>query len=231
MQKFGYAECWWFVWTVYTTVGFGDWIPVTPFGRIMAVLLHAALATLLMVTLVCRFSAVLSDSCSRPCSSAGGQRLCNYSTFDVIRSILQFHISLSVCMFFSSTEAEEKLFEKMQNSKFMRKQRKEAVCFVWNWSACTWSCNCPFVVFYAVHRYSYHKHRVSTMDMLRARDRWVQFQMVSSSFFTHASLFASSLLPYRQNRRPRFMSRMTFFRRSSKCVCNCTAAAQRLRHA
>ena len=45
MQKFGYAECWWFVWTVYTTVGFGDWTPVTPFGRIMSVSLHAALAT------------------------------------------------------------------------------------------------------------------------------------------------------------------------------------------
>jgi hypothetical protein len=37
MASFGYAECWWFVWTVYTTVGFGDWTPVTPFGRIMAV--------------------------------------------------------------------------------------------------------------------------------------------------------------------------------------------------
>ena len=37
MASFGYAECWWFVWTVYTTVGFGDWTPITPFGRIMAV--------------------------------------------------------------------------------------------------------------------------------------------------------------------------------------------------
>jgi hypothetical protein len=36
-------------------------------------------------------------------------------------------------MFFSSSEAEEKLFEKMQHSKFVRKQRKEAVLFIWNW--------------------------------------------------------------------------------------------------
>jgi hypothetical protein len=37
MASFGYAECWWFVWTVYTTVGFGDWTPVTPFGRVISV--------------------------------------------------------------------------------------------------------------------------------------------------------------------------------------------------
>ena len=36
-------------------------------------------------------------------------------------------------MFFSSSEAEEKLFEKMQHSKFTRKQRNEAVVFIWNW--------------------------------------------------------------------------------------------------
>jgi hypothetical protein len=41
MASFGYAECWWFVWTVYTTVGFGDWTPVTPFGRIISVALRA----------------------------------------------------------------------------------------------------------------------------------------------------------------------------------------------
>jgi hypothetical protein len=36
-------------------------------------------------------------------------------------------------MFFSSSEAEEKLFEKMQHSKFARKQRREAVVFIWTW--------------------------------------------------------------------------------------------------
>ena len=85
-------------------------------------------------------------------------------------------------MFFSSSEAEEKLFEKMQNSRFMRKQRKEAVCFIWNWYAVV-ACSSPLFHFPLFCRYSYRMHRVSTMQMLRARDRWVQFQMVSSFVF------------------------------------------------
>lgn len=55
--------------------------------------------------------------------------------FDVYTPGQCVNVRLSVCMFFSSSEAEEKLFEKMQHSKFTRKQRKEAVIFIWAWYA------------------------------------------------------------------------------------------------
>ena len=119
-------------------------------------------------------------------------------------------------MFFSSSEAEEKLFEKMQHSKFTRKQRKEAVAFIWNWFERT-----NHIILVALHhpcfRYSYRKQRVSTMDMLRGRDRWVQFQMVTRRLVHSAQSPASaSRVTRRRNPRPRCTRRTTFFKKLSK---------------
>jgi voltage-gated potassium channel Kch len=33
-----YNQAWWYVWTTMTTIGYGDWFPLTPLGRVSAVL-------------------------------------------------------------------------------------------------------------------------------------------------------------------------------------------------
>jgi len=33
-----YNQAWWYVWTTMTTIGYGDWYPLTPLGRVSAVL-------------------------------------------------------------------------------------------------------------------------------------------------------------------------------------------------
>ena len=33
-----YNQAWWYIWTTMTTIGYGDWFPLTPLGRVSAVL-------------------------------------------------------------------------------------------------------------------------------------------------------------------------------------------------